>query len=694
TLPPGSVVDPDVRPAPGPSAGSAGFGGGSIQVPMDGHLTPAAGTIDLWCRLPKTWPPAEDATLFHAGEEAHVHVTLFFRTGRLLGVYKAGEEHYAAVMHEGARAWQPESWHHLQLAWAAEGEEVLLYLRVDGEPAASVVARQIERWPDRFYLGSRRGRAPWTGLMSAVRLAPQPAAPPELKPGRRTIRVDADVPVGECYNFWSVSNFTSQEMFAEPARWPQIRAAHPYMRYVNCVRLLGGRDDGKNEFFLGVEPNGRVRCNFTPMVAYLKGILDGGWTPCIVLDNVPTAMSDPPQLHTYGNTYPPKDPRVWHQYVEAAVRAMVEAFGRDQVSRWRFRVGTEPDLHPGHWAGTKEDYLRHYDFTVDAVTRVIPNADIGPGNILNPAGYDANATSQRNQWGLEIIDHAARGTNYCTGATGTRLCFFSCSWYGRVGHPSSSFPAAIRAMRQRLDRYPQFRRVPVEVAEFGVLVDDRGRRLWGGDATEWGASWYAEIVDYVYQWNVRRVHEWAQTTAQLPHPRTHVTWMLEQMAGGERVRVSVDGESAARCGAVAARREGALYVLLYNHRPQRRPKVPEEVTLVLRDPRMVPGRRWLVSEWQVDKDHGVFMHAFYRDCEAAGIQAAADAALYDGNIGRRFGTRGFELLAANRAQYTQLATLPQTRKDEPLAVGKGEATLTMEMPGHSVRFLRVEPAQP
>ena len=60
-------------------------------------------------------------------------------------------------------------------------------------------------------------------------------------------------------------------------------------------------------------------------------------------------MSDPPQENTYGNTAPAKDVRVWGKYVEGAARAMVDAFGRETVARWWFRVGTEPDLAPGHW---------------------------------------------------------------------------------------------------------------------------------------------------------------------------------------------------------------------------------------------------------------------------------------------------------------------------------------------------------
>ena len=666
------------------------FSEGGIALPMGKALRPDGGSVDLWCRLPDDWPAREDRTLFHVGERPHEHVTLFFRNGALIAVYKGGAEHHASLNETRTRRWQPGSWHRMEFSWRGrEGEAVEFFLRVDGRLVGIGEGRLLPRWPDRLYVGVRGGQRPWKGLIDDLRIRAEPLPLPELEPGRRTITVDAGRVVGDCYVFWGISNFTSEHMFADPAQRPGLAAQRPKMRQANCVRLLGGRTDGRNRWLLGRGPDGQLRCDFRPMLRYLQGIRDGGWTPRIVLDNVPTALSGDVELHTYGNAHPPKDPWAWHQYVEAAVRAMVRAFGRETVRRWRFRVGTEPDLFPGHWAGTREDYLRHYDVTVDAVTRVLPDADVGPGNILNPAVETVNLASGRPRWGLDIVAHAATGRNYATGATGTRLRHFSCSWYGQVGKPIDSFEVAVRRMRERLDRYPQFRGVPVEVAEFGVLRDARGRRLMGNEATEWGASWYAALAERVYALGVAQVHEWAQTTAGIPHPRIHVITMLERMAGGQRLKVEVDATSHARCGAIACRKGEALYVLLYNHRPMRTPKVAEHVTLRLRDPRLKPGSRWTLSEWAVDESHGVFIPELYRDCEAAGVKPLPAAPLHGGNIRLRFGDAGARVLHQHRATYQGLAALPQTRRAQPLAADSGGIDLEIALPGHSVRLLRI-----
>jgi xylan 1,4-beta-xylosidase len=264
-------------------------------------------------------------------------------------------------------------------------------------------------------------------------LATLPSARAQL-----SFQVEPRVPVGECFNFWSIKNFTYQDLFDQPLGREAFRRNHPYTRYINCVRLIGGRGDGKNRWLLRVEADGRQVTDFTGMIRYLRAIQEWGYTPRIVLDNVPTELSAPGRpLHTYGNTYPPTDYGAYHRYLRAAVEAMVQAFGRETVGRWRFRVMTEPDLNPGHWAASKEEFLRLYDYAVDAVTQVLPEADIGPGNILNPVKH--------RKWGLDIIDHCATGRNYRTGQIGTRMRYFSCSWYGAVNEPVSSLTESVRS---------------------------------------------------------------------------------------------------------------------------------------------------------------------------------------------------------------------------------------------------------
>jgi len=664
--------------------------GRGIRVPTAENLTARSGTVDVTCAVGPEWPARGEHTLFHAQEGAQSRVTLSARGGTLTALYQAGEGQTASVRDRRSRLWAPGSRHRLQMSWRADGDDIALMLSVDGELIGVAGAPVMTDWPTTCYVGAQRSTSPWGGVIHEAFLSTTAIEPPELQPGERTVRIHADRPVGTCYGFWRVANCNRPTRLVQPGFVGEIEAMQPFIRIVNCVYMLGGRYEGENDWFQGYGPDGQIRTDFTGLIAQLQAALDKGFTPRIVLDNVPFTMSDPPTLHAYGNTAPPVDESVWHQYVRAAVQAMVDAFGRETVGQWRFRVGTEPDLRPAHWSGTMEEYFSHYDHTVDALKSVLPEAVVGPGNILNPAAA-AFGLRFRNPWGLHIIDHAGEGTNAVTGAVGTPLEVFSCSWYASVGGPLSAFDTAVDAMRSRLDKYPQFRQVPIEIGEFAVLRDENGRRLYAGETTEWSASFYAALADRVYARDVQYLYEWDHATMGVLHPRGQVIGMLERMVDGKRLAVEAEGDSAARCSAVACRKDGRLFVLLYNHRRWRRPSVPETVRLEVQDVRMKQGQTWRLSEWSIDRERTVWAYEFLADCRKAGLTPLPRAGRYEGSPLRYFGEPGVDVFQANIEKYRTLSELPQTRLEEALTVREGGVALQVEMPGHSVRLLELTP---
>ena len=666
-----------VQVVPGDQGQALRFSSEGIVVPTAGSLTAEAGTVRLRLQMPADWPVADDRVPFHLEQTSHQHVTLLFRGGGLMAVYKGGEPYFASINTNLTKGWAPDSWHEILFTWQAEGEDVNFLLALDGELVGTGGGHLLPIWPATCTVGSRGTRTPWQGLMDAIELRPEYTVPAALEPGHRTIRVHPDQALGESYAFWTVGNYNKPQDFVKPDYWRNSRFGRPFTTQANAVYLLGGRYVDQNVWYLGLGPDGQPKVDFSGLIAQLKACLDAGITPWPVLDNVPYTMSDPPQENTYGNTAPAADVKVWGQYVELAIRAMVEAFGQETVSKWWFRIGTEPDLNPGHWCGTKEQYLAHYDETVAAVTRVIPNAIIGPGNILNPAGGQFGEHSIGN-WGLDIIDHCGR--------TGQRMDWFSWSWYGRVSQPLTVFDDAVKAVQERLNKYPRLQHTPLAIGEFAVLHDERGRRLWGGDSTEWAASFYAALADRAYQDNIRQVYEWSQTTGGIPHARAHVLGMLQTMSGGERLAVDVEGQSAATCGAIAVRKGDERYILLYNHRALRKPKVAEQVSLVID----APGA-WTLDEWLVDHDHGIWTYAFEDDCRAAGLEQDPKAGQYEGSIGFGWGDEGVALFGQNKTKYAALGELPQVATAQPVRAEGGQIRIEREMTGHSVRLLKLTP---
>jgi len=593
-LPAGSVRHPGVQVVAADGGGGIEFAEGGIAIPTGGHLTAKTGTATIRFRVPDPWRSrggrrggrrdAPQRTLLHLAGTDGSRIALWARGGSLTALYRTGEV-AATVGYRGGRRWEPDSVHTVEMTWYPFDDGIVVVLRVDGAFVGIDKAAAMARLPDRCYIGVEVDKNPWGGVLESVSLSAKAKGEPALQPGSRTIRVRADREVGEIYEFWRITNTPLVYQAVEPG-WMKTRVAKaPFSKELNCVYLLGGRWPGESVWFKGVKPDGTLDVDFAGMIAQLKAVMDGGYTPDVVLDNVPVAMSDPPQRNFYGNTAPPGDEKVWREYVRMAVEAMIEAFGRETVATWYFRVGTEPDLKPAHWAGTREEYFAHYDYTVDAMASVLPEAKIGPGNILNPSRA---MTRSGGPWGLDIIDHAATGTNAATGETGARMDLFSCSWYGGVGGSIDNFDHAVEAIRRRLAKYPKFADLPIHIGEHAVLRDEHGRRLYAGDTTEWGASFYGALADRVFALNVERVYEWDHATDGLLHPKGHVIWMLHRMLGGARLAVDVDGDSAARCGAIAASKDGRIFVLVYNHRRWRWPDVDETVRLEIRDPRPRP----------------------------------------------------------------------------------------------------------
>ena len=175
----------------------------------------------------------------------------------------------------------------------------------------------------------------WFVLASATSfLAPSilPAEEPaRLHASGVEIVVDLDTEVGQMYNFWNVYPATVQAPFLDEQQFNQLRQTYRYAKYINCVRLLGGIDLKKDDYFRGVDDQGEAVCDFSEGLAMLTGIRQCGFTPWIVLDNVPAKMSKNPTQNRYGNTEPPADWDLWSSYVRQFIQAMVDKFGREEV---------------------------------------------------------------------------------------------------------------------------------------------------------------------------------------------------------------------------------------------------------------------------------------------------------------------------------------------------------------------------
>jgi xylan 1,4-beta-xylosidase len=475
----------------------------------------------------------------------------------------------------------------------------------------------------------------------------------------------------------------NQTRFSSSGFRTDIAQLKPYVKSYNLVRVLGGRSDNKNNFFKGVDGSGNIITDFSELLKDMRNFMLTGFKPRIVLDNVPWEMNAVKEVNTYGNTNPPDDYDIWRQYINAFLQTLINEFGANEVKTWRFRVATEPNYTPQHWNGTKEEFFKHYDITVDEVLKVIPDAIIGPGN---------NLTEGVATFTTEIIDHCANGTNYVTGATGTQMDFFCISYYEKIDQNTIKLPSTIDSYRAKLDSYPQFKDIPFDIQEFGILRDENAKRgLSLSDGTEFGASWYARIADLAYQNRVTEIYDWGQELElrYLPSGRRHVTEMFLKMEGGNRLETI--GMITGHAGVIPVIKNDRIYLLVYNHNTTRNSSSKRTLYPQLEGGQIAGGAKWKMNEWTVDKDHGILMHELYKDVRAAGVGEKSNGRIYGDRPSDRFEDGWKTVLTSNFSKYENMGKLPQTVTNAIVEKKNEKLTIKVDLESHCVKLIELIP---
>jgi len=109
---------------------------------------------------------------------------------------------------------------------------------------------------------------------------------------------------------------------------------------------------------------------------YLESI---GMKPFVELGFMPSALASGKQTIFWwrGNVTPPKDYNKWADLIKNLVQHFTERYGADEVKTWYFEVWNEPNLSPGFWSGTKDDYFKLYEYTVKAIKSVNKDYRVG-----------------------------------------------------------------------------------------------------------------------------------------------------------------------------------------------------------------------------------------------------------------------------------------------------------------------------
>jgi xylan 1,4-beta-xylosidase len=201
---------------------------------------------------------------------------------------------------------------------------------------------------------------------------------------------------------------------------------------------------------------------------------DAGIKPLVEIGFMPKALSTHPEPYRHdfpqvgdiytGWAYPPNDYQKWSELVFQFVSHLRQRYGDAEVKTWLWEVWNEPDI--GYWKGTREEYFKLYDVTVEATLRALPDARIGGPETTGPANPKAADFLRA------FLEHCAHEKNYATDRIGSRLDFISFhpkgspTWKGdHVQMGIDRQLAAIEAGFKITASFPEWRKTPIILGE-------------------------------------------------------------------------------------------------------------------------------------------------------------------------------------------------------------------------------------
>jgi xylan 1,4-beta-xylosidase len=270
-------------------------------------------------------------------------------------------------------------------------------------------------------------------VVAALRADPVPAAR-----DRVLVEVRADQVLGRG-SVAGAANLGYEEAYAVTMapvadmgyRWQR---AVPCLHYVRCSQWLADGVRGPEaRAFSGCRvyregAGGTPEYNWEALDHVLDVLVAAGLRPVMVLGGMPDALAAPGSARGAGGGIAgrPKDFRRYQALVEALLRHLEKAYGKEEVRSWYFEVWDQPD-RADYWEGgglppedaaypkeRLEPFLRLYDHFAAGIAAADPQLRFGGPGIAGDTRFLRS-----------FLEHCARGENLASGGKGARLDFIS-----------------------------------------------------------------------------------------------------------------------------------------------------------------------------------------------------------------------------------------------------------------------------
>ncbi|WP_163713072.1 GH39 family glycosyl hydrolase [Mangrovibacterium lignilyticum] len=168
--------------------------------------------------------------------------------------------------------------------------------------------------------------------------------------------------------------------------------------------------------------------NFQYIDVLYDYILEIGMKPFVELGFMPNALASGDQTIFWwrGNVTPPKDYNKWEALIRNLVQHWTDRYGEEEVKTWYFEVWNEPNLSPGFWTGTQDEYFKLYQYAAQGVKAVNPAYKVGGPATAGAAWVpETIAFCEKNNVPIDFISTHSYGVDVGFldefGGTGTRL---------------------------------------------------------------------------------------------------------------------------------------------------------------------------------------------------------------------------------------------------------------------------------
>ena len=217
---------------------------------------------------------------------------------------------------------------------------------------------------------------------------------------------------------------------------------------------------------------------------------------------------------------------------------MVKSYGKEQVLSWRFRVGSEIDTRPQHWAATMQQFFDHYQNTVMAIKSVLPDAKVGTH--FREATHISNYIDYTGKKEDAYAPHFVAWAK----ANNVPYDFLAISYYPHITHAheidmDTVYKTQIAPILEHPDYNPN---ASFEIHEYKFIVEML-RAGFVSVETSHNSAFFAMFAKMLLEKNIKEVFQWGNTSSGSYSPEAMTQLALNDMVGNNLHRNQVVGDA-------------------------------------------------------------------------------------------------------------------------------------------------------